>query len=140
MDTKIYTTSTSGFDHVDAHSGKTRTRRTFSTALKHQMVEETLSGENSVSVVARRYDVNANQLFKWRRQYQQGMLGDTTASALIPITLNTDYPVNKVSAAAHEESANQSCIEITFPQGERVVICGSVCQDTLSTVLQALSS
>jgi transposase len=109
-------------------------------ALKRQMVEETLSGDISVSVVARRYDVNANQLFKWRRQYHQGMLGDASAPALIPITLNTDYPVNKVSAAAHEKSANQNCIEITFLQGERVVICGSVCQDTLGTVLQALSS
>jgi len=28
------------------------------------MVEETLAGRDSVSVVARRYDVNANELFK----------------------------------------------------------------------------
>ena len=42
----------------------TRTRRTFSKVLKRQMVEATLDGNDSVSVVARRYNINANQLFK----------------------------------------------------------------------------
>ena len=32
----------------------------------------------SVSVVSRRHDVNANQLFKWRRQYNRGEWGERT--------------------------------------------------------------
>lgn len=39
------------------------------------MVEETLAPGASVSVVARRHDVNANQVFTWRKQYYSGGLG-----------------------------------------------------------------
>jgi len=42
-------------------------RRQYSEALKRQMVAEMLVPGASVSIVARRHDVNANQLFKWRR-------------------------------------------------------------------------
>jgi transposase len=42
-------------------------RRQDSEALKRQMVAETLAPGASVSIVARRHDVNANQLFKWQR-------------------------------------------------------------------------
>jgi transposase len=43
-------------------------RRQYSEALKRQMVAETLAPGASVSIVARRHDVNSNQLFRWRRQ------------------------------------------------------------------------
>ncbi len=33
-----------------------------------QIVEETLAPGASASIVARQHDVNANQLFMWRRQ------------------------------------------------------------------------
>lgn len=50
---------------------------------KRRIVEETLATGASVSVVARRHDVNANQVFAWRRQYQRGELGG--GAALIPV-------------------------------------------------------
>jgi transposase len=43
-------------------------RRQYSEALKRQMVAETQVPGASVSIVARRHDVNSNQLFRWRRQ------------------------------------------------------------------------
>lgn len=51
-----------------------RPRRCRSDAEKVRIVEETLAAGASVSVVARRHDVNANQVFKWRRQYGSGEL------------------------------------------------------------------
>ena len=42
--------------------------REYSEALKRQMVAETQVPGASVSIVARRHDVNSNQLFRWRRQ------------------------------------------------------------------------
>lgn len=51
-----------------------RPRRCRSDAEKVRIVEETLVAGASVSVVARRHDVNANQVFKWRRQYGSGEL------------------------------------------------------------------
>ena len=50
---------------VDTNRGG---RRIWSEALKRQIVAETLEPGSSVSIVARRHNVNANQLFKWRRE------------------------------------------------------------------------
>ncbi len=44
-----------------------RRRREWPEALKRQMVAETLEPGASVSIVARRHDVNTNQLFKCKR-------------------------------------------------------------------------
>ena len=49
-----------------------RSRRFRSKQERRQIVEETLKAGASVSLVARAHDVNANQVFKWRRLYQQG--------------------------------------------------------------------
>ena len=41
-------------------------------------MEETLLPDASVSRVARRHDVNTNQVFRWRKLYRYGLLGTTT--------------------------------------------------------------
>ena len=55
---------------VEAGGGAVdRRRRRWSEAQKRQIVAESREPGVSVSVVARRYNVNANQVFTWRRQY-----------------------------------------------------------------------
>lgn len=95
-------------------------RRVFrSRTLKRQIVEETLQPGASVSRVARKYGVNANQVFCWRRLYRQGGLAlrpkDLTsvanpanvhaagaAPALLPVQLADALPVQPgVSAHGH---------------------------------------
>ena len=46
--------------------GKRRVRREFSADFKRKVVAETYAAGTSVSVVARRHDINANLLFRWR--------------------------------------------------------------------------
>src|SRR6266581_4404875 len=41
---------------------------------KRRIVQESLKPGASVAVVARRFDVNANQIFTWRRQLRRGAL------------------------------------------------------------------
>jgi transposase len=43
------------------------------------MVRETLEPGVSVSLVARRHGINPNQLFHWRRLYQDGSLASVAA-------------------------------------------------------------
>ncbi len=62
-----------------------RRRRSWSVDEK-RMVEESLEPGASVSVVDRRYDVNANLLFSWRRQFQDGRLMAETAP--VPVELS----------------------------------------------------
>jgi transposase len=51
-------------------------RQRFSVEQKQQIVEATLVPGASVALVARERGVNANQVFAWRKSYQQGLLGD----------------------------------------------------------------
>ena len=98
-------------------------RRRHSQSQKQAMVAATLNGNESVSEVARRYDVNANQLFKWRKQYRDGL--PTSTSDLLPIQV-VDQPT------AHGD------LEVYFQRGSRLVVHGVVDPMTLRTVLEAL--
>src|SRR5258706_14108259 len=61
-------------------------RRHWPVALKRQIVAETLAPGASASVVARRHDVNTNQLFRWRRDWREGLLGSADADErLVPV-------------------------------------------------------
>jgi transposase len=64
-----------------------RVRRWRSVAEKRQIVQLTLEPGASVAVVARAHGVNANQVFKWRREFERGELEDACA-ALIPVTVS----------------------------------------------------
>ena len=50
-------------------NGERRRNKRWPEALKLEIVAATLEPGASVSVVARRYNVNANQVFSWRRRY-----------------------------------------------------------------------
>jgi transposase len=63
-----------------------RVRRWRSVSEKRQIVQLTLQPGASVAEVARAHGVNANQVFKWRREFERGELTDGCA-ALIPVTV-----------------------------------------------------
>jgi len=53
---------------------KTGHRRQYKEWFKAQVVEECHKRGASVSIVARRHDINANVLFRWRREYRLGII------------------------------------------------------------------
>ncbi|MDR3436317.1 IS66-like element accessory protein TnpA [Telmatospirillum sp.] len=129
-----------------------RRRRRWTVAEKIRMVRESWSPGASASVVARRYDVNANLLFTWRRQAQRGEFGadlrcqaesvaDGRAAAeplaLIPIEVQ---PASSVESAALTTSAigRPGLIEIELPAGVRVRIDALVDEPALCRVLAAV--
>src|SRR4051794_25945432 len=59
-------------------------RRRWSLEVKRQLVAETLEPGSSVSIVARRHDVNAHQLFKWRHELASVTRADTQ---LLPVAV-----------------------------------------------------
>jgi transposase len=59
--------STTGLVDTKRSSDRPK-RRQWPEASRHQIVTETLEPGASVSIVARRHEVNANQRFKWRRE------------------------------------------------------------------------
>jgi transposase len=62
--------------------GKKRRR---SVEERRKIVEETMQPSASVSRVARRHDVNANQVFHWRKLYREGRLGNTRGANLLAV-------------------------------------------------------
>lgn len=49
-------------------------RRTFSTSFKVQVVRELLAGGVTQAQLARRYELAADQISRWRSQYESGTL------------------------------------------------------------------
>lgn len=116
-------------------------RRRYDRAFKRALVEQTLSPGASVARIAREHDINANQLFKWRRQFLLAEQ-DTSAPpslAQLPASL---VPVTVVAEPARpdEAPASTACtgmLEIRLAGGE-VRIHGAVDPAMLRVVLSSL--
>jgi hypothetical protein len=74
-------------DGEAADHGGRRRRRVWSADGKRRIVAETLAPGASVSVVARRHDVNTNMLFTWRREIEAEASPEADeAMAFVPAT------------------------------------------------------
>src|SRR5450759_3286650 len=60
-----------------------RRNRSWPEALKREIVAASFAPGASVSVVARHYDVNANQVFSWRRLYRDKPFGGPAPPAAV---------------------------------------------------------
>jgi transposase len=112
-----------------------RRNRSWPEALKREIVAASFAPDSSVSVVARRYDVNANQVFGWRKLYRDGVLApaDPTGPALVPVTV-TAAQVGDASPA----SGAADTIEIELAGGYRVRVGSGVDGKALRRVLDLL--
>lgn len=77
---------------VDTNGRKPRRRnKRWPVALKREIVAATYLPGATVSVVARQYDVNANQVFRWRRlAAKSGLLTPSSSYSsgrLMPVTI-----------------------------------------------------
>ena len=59
---------------MDTNGVGRRRHRSWPEELKREIVAASLEPGASVAVVARRYGVNANQLFSWRKLFRDGLL------------------------------------------------------------------
>ena len=129
--------STTGL--VDAkRSSKRPQRRQWPEGLKRRIVAETLAPGASVSVVARRHDVNANQLFKWRREIAAEAPSAATESVASVAMLPVEIVAEPGAARRPERARRSGTIEITFAGGARVCVRGEVSAATLQRVIELL--
>jgi len=110
---------------------------------KRRIVEESLAAGTSIAKLARRHDMNANQLFTWRKQYAQGQLGPVampaTPSSLLSVRV--DEPRQEHAAATTSVcSAAAGWIEIECTHPYRVRVYGGVDRAALMQVLEILSA
>ena len=112
-------------------TNKRRRHRAWPESLKREIVAATLLPGSSVSRVARRYDVNANQVFAWRRRYRDGA-GEPAELRLLPVRVTPDQPEGMAPSGPSE------VIEITLTSGYRVRVGEGVQASTLRLVLDVL--
>jgi transposase len=111
-----------------------RPRRLWSIGEKRQIVAETFEDGASVSIVARRHDLNANMLFTWRRQF-----GASTATAgaetFIPAVIGRE-PAPGFSPAPRAPAGR---IEIVLAGGDLVIVGPDVDAAALARVVKVLA-
>ena len=119
-----------------------RRRRRWSEAQKRQIVAESREPGVSVSIVARRYNVNANQVFNWRRLYREAAC-DVGPGRLVPVVVEAT-PDGAAGAATLRSSSVDAVvaggaatgrIEIVLASGSRVIVDCAVDGAALARVL-----
>ena len=99
---------------------------------------ESYQPEVSVSVVARRHDLNANLVFSWRRQYRDLA---RVVGGFVPVVVSSTEgaePAKLPPAPMGAEPSRPGRIEITLADGLRVTVDRDVDAAALSGVLGVL--
>ena len=112
-------------------------RRFRSRQERRAIVEETLKPGASVSVVARAFDVNANQVFGWRKLYREGRLEVADKSTgLIPVRIT--QTLEKVRQSNSARLPRAGIIDIDLGHA-RVRIEGSADPDCVRAAIDGLA-
>ena len=123
-----------------------RRRRRWSEAQKRQIVAETHEPGVSVPMVAQRYNLNANQVFKWRRLFREleraGGVG-----RFVPVVVE-GAPGHEAGAAAMSPRSDDDVavgvpatgrIEIVLSGDRRVIVDRAVDSSALARVIEVAS-
>jgi transposase len=125
-------------------------RRRYDTAFKRHLVELSLVPGASVAKIALDHRLNANILFKWRRQQlrELAQAAPKPAAGLLPVTVvepqhaAVESPVQAKASAPRKPRPGRApagVIEIDLPLG-RVRLTGAVDLAAVRVVIEALSA
>src|SRR5947207_6657643 len=130
----------------DQTSGSTQARRNHDQRFKDELIAQSLVPGASVSAIAMKGGINANLLFKWRREHLRAMAmaeAAPAAATLLPVcvipdvdTMPTSQPSAPVGPAV-TRGARSGVIEV----GIAGALCGLRCAGVgamLGAVLRAL--
>jgi transposase len=131
----------------EAEAGRKKAHTFRSVEEKRRIVEETLKAGVSVSSVGRAHGINANQVFQWRKLYQQGLLDAASGRErirLLPVVVSEEAESGTVVAAGATTiecpaiaDSSTGTIELSLGWGQ-LRIAGAVDGETLRTVLGCL--
>jgi len=138
-------TSTDQTVSTDSLGRRSGPRRQYTLEEKRQIVQETHARGASVSVVARRHDLNPNQIFAWRRLYRQGLLkadGAAASAPMLPVKVSTPTVVPSERAVRVPREIRSSStvgdIEIRLANGHTLVVRSAIDMKQLARVIDVL--
>lgn len=106
-------------------------RRHHDRAFKARLVEQSLHPGASVAAIALANGINANMLFKWRRERQR----ETTPAVLLPVRVMPGADSRELIAAPKSKATGVIELEIA---GAQLRLRGAVDEASLCSVLRAL--
>mgnify|MGYP003591691451 FL=1 len=121
----------------DGHEGDPATlgrkRRSWTLDEKRRIVDESLEDGASLAEVARRHDLNANQLFTWRRRFGVEAVEPKNLAPIVPVTITPD------TTPEENEPNVTGQMEIVLAEGDRILVWSDVDSAALTRVLKALA-
>ena len=122
-----------------------RRRRRWSEAQKRQIVAETHEPEVSVPMVAQRYNLNANQIFGWRRLFREAECAAGTGR-YVPVVVRAAPDPEAGAGALRPPSGDVAVegapamgrMEIVLAGGRRVIVDRAVDGPALARVIAVL--
>jgi transposase len=127
----------------DQTRGSSRSRRQHERAFKDELIAQSLVPGASVAAIAMKGGINANLLFKWRREHVRAMAAPApTAATLLPVCVipEATSPSTEQCAPvgpAVNRGSSPGVIEVEIA-GARLRLRGAVDETMLGTVLRAL--
>ena len=110
-----------------------QSRRRWSEAFKRRVVAEAAQPGVSVASVARRYDLNANLVFNWRRRYGGG-------DGFLPVAVVGCAASGASAVDGRPAGIAEGQIEISLAGGHRVTIRGGFDGQAVALLLRGLVS
>lgn len=119
----------------------TPARRRYTAEFKGELVERSLQPGASVSAIALENGINANVLFKWRREHLRAVAGVHVRGAAQAMLLPVKLAITPSAPEAVPSRAvvSEGVIEIDIG-GARVRLRGCVDESNLRCVLQTLAT
>ena len=111
-------------------------RRRWSEEERRRIVAESFEPGASVSVVARRHDVNTNLLFTWRRRYGGEQWKVAEVAGFVPAVVAREAVSLPTSPPCCEAPAGR--MEIELPGGCRLVVGRDVDTAVLGRIIRTL--
>jgi transposase len=110
-------------------AGRAHPHRTYAREFKQQVIRETLEPGMSVSIVARRHDINANVVFGWRKQYREGKLAVPTLETAPTVSGTELLSVDVIDSAlvlraSEATAASKGAVSVPTPVCEIEVEVG----------------
>ena len=109
-----------------------RKRRSWALDEKRLIVDESLEDGASIAEVARRHDLNTNQLFTWRRQFGVELATPQERASILPVTITPDTTMECSAPGLIGQ------MEIVLAEGDRIIVWADVETTALSRVVKAL--
>jgi transposase len=116
--------------------GSQRRRQTWSADQKQRIIAESFAPGASVAEVARRYSLNANMLFTWRRREQKVGGGSDVGEPvqIVPVRVVGAPPTTTAIAPG-----SMGRMEIVLVGGERIIVGADVDAGALARIFKALT-